>query len=105
MLDFGKPKDLLIQLPGKGRAIEISFNDIKENAITRLESLQGIEKALENKAGTDFSLFTNLNMVDLHQIIELEMGENSILNIKQTDSKMEQYFRYKAMEVPKIEEF
>jgi ABC-2 type transport system ATP-binding protein len=105
MLDFGKPKDLLLQLPGKGRAIEIRFDEVKENAIKRLESLPGIEKVLENKAGTDFSLFTNLNLIDLQKLIEEEMGESSILNIKQTDSKMEQYFRYKAMEVPKVEEF
>jgi len=105
MLDFGKPKDLLLQLPGKGRAIEIRFNEVKENAIKRLESLPGIEKVLENKAGTDFSLFTNLNLIELQKLIEEEMGESSILNIKQTDSKMEQYFRYKAMEVPKVEEF
>ena len=104
MLDFGKPKDLLVQLPGKGRSIEISFNEIKENAIQRLEAIPGIEKVLENRAGTDFSLFTNLNLTELQKNIEVEMGENSILNIKQTDSKMEQYFRYKAMEVPKVEE-
>ena len=54
MLDFGKPKDLLVQLPGKGRSIEISFNEIKENAIQRLEAIPGIEKVLENRAGTDF---------------------------------------------------
>jgi ABC-2 type transport system ATP-binding protein len=104
MLDFGKPKDLLVQLPGKGRSIEISFNKIKENAIQRLEAIPGIEKVLENRAGTDFTLFTNLNLTELQKNIEVEMGENSILNIKQTDSKMEQYFRYKAMEVPKVEE-
>jgi len=105
MLDFGKPKELLAQLPGKGRSIEISFTEIKDNAVNRLEALPGIEKVLENKAGTDFSLFTNLNLIELQKIIENDMGEHSILNIKQSDSKMEQYFRYKAMEVPKVEEF
>jgi ABC-2 type transport system ATP-binding protein len=105
MLDFGKPKDLLVQLPGKGRSIEICFTEVKEDAIRRLELLPGIEKVLENKAGTDFSLFSNLNLIELQKLIEEEMGEGSILNIKQTDSKMEQYFRYKAMEVPKVEEF
>lgn len=104
MIDFGKPKELLAQLPGKGRAIEISFNEIKENAIDRLESIEGIEKVLETKAGTDFSLFTDLNISNLHEKIEGEMGIGSIQNMKQTDSKMEQFFRYKAMEVPKIEE-
>jgi len=105
MLDFGKPKNLLLQLPGKGRSIEISFDDVKEDAIKRLESLSGIEKVLENKAGTDFSVFSNLNLKKLQEIIEEEMGEHSIVKIKQSDSKMEQYFRYKAMEVPTVEEF
>lgn len=104
MLDFGKPKDLLLQLPGKGRSIEISFDKVKEDAIRRLESLLGIEKVLENKAGTDFSVFSNLNLSKLQDIIEEEMGENSILSIKQSDSRMEQYFRFKAMEVPTVEE-
>ena len=105
MLDFGKPKELLLQLPGKGRSIEISFKDVIENAITKLESLSGIEKVLENKAGTDFSIFTNLNLYQLQEIIEEEIGKDSILTIKQSDSRMEQYFRYKAMEVPTVEEF
>ncbi|TFG16913.1 MAG: ATP-binding cassette domain-containing protein [Promethearchaeota archaeon] len=104
MIDFGKPKDLLLQLPGKGRSIELSFKDVKENAISRLESLSGIEKVLENKAGTNFSVFSNLNLNKLQEIIEEEMGKNSIASIKQSDSKMEQYFRYKAMEVPTVEE-
>ena len=105
MIDFGKPNDLLLQLPGKGRSIEISFKEVKENAVNRLESLLGIEKVLENKAGTDFSIFTNLNLKTLQEIIEEEMGEDTIAAIKQSDSRMEQYFRYKAMEVPTVEEF
>lgn len=104
MLDFGKPKDLLLQLPGKGRSIEVSLKEVKENAIARLESIPEIEKVLENKAGTDYSVFSNLNLNKLQQIIEEEMGKDSIASIKQTDSKMEQYFRYKAMEVPTVEE-
>jgi ABC-2 type transport system ATP-binding protein len=105
MIDFGKPSNLLTQLPGKGRSIEITFFDYKKDAIERLESIIGIEKVLENKVGTDFSIFTDLNLNDLSEKIESEMGENSIQKIKQSDSKMEQYFRFKALEVPKIEEF
>jgi len=104
MIDFGKPKELLAQLPGKGRSIDITFKEIKENVIKRLESIAGIEKVLENKAGFDYSLFTDLNINDLHEKIEGEIGIGSIQKVKQIDSKMEQFFRYKAMEVPKIEE-
>ena len=104
MIDFGKPKDLLDQLPGKGRSIEISFTSVIENGIERLENIEGIEKALENTAGTDYSLFTNLNLIDLNKKVENEVGTGLIGSIKQTDAQMEQYFRYKAMEVPKIDE-
>ncbi len=104
MIDFGQPKMLLVNLPGKGRSIEISFADVKEKATARLELIEGIEKVLENKAGTNFSIFTNLNIDRLIEKIEEEMGENSIQEVKQIDTKMEQYFRYKAMEVPKVEE-
>ncbi len=103
MIDYGDPKMLLSNLPGKGRSIEIIFTDIQENMIERLEMIEGIEKVLENKAGTDFSIFTNLNIDDLIEKIEEETGKDSIQEIKQIDSKMEQYFRYKAMEVPKVE--
>jgi ABC-type multidrug transport system ATPase subunit len=104
IIDFGKPKDLLAQLPGKGRTIELCFREIKENAIQRLEAIDGIESVLENKVGTDYSLFTNLNVNDLINKIENEVGNDSIKEIKQIDSKMEQFFRYKLIEVPKIEE-
>jgi len=104
MIDFGEPMSLLANLPGKGRSIEIEFKRMKENVISRLESIEGVEKVLENKVGTDYSIFTNLNLDNLIKDIKKEMGSRSIKGIKQVDSKMEQYFRYKAMEVPKGEE-
>ncbi len=104
MLDFGEPIKLLATLPGKGRSIEITFKKIRKNVISRLESIEGIDKVLENKAGTEYSIFTDLNIDNLINEIEEVIGKDSILDIKQIDSKMEQYFRYKAMEVPKVEE-
>ena len=104
VIDFGKPKDLLAQLPGKGRSIEVCFNEIKEKAIHRLETIEGIDSVLENKVGTDYSIFTNLNVNELTIKIENEVGINTIKDIKQIDSKMEQFFRYKLIEVPEIEE-
>ena len=104
VIDFGKPKDLLAQLPGKGRSIEVCFKELKENLIETLESIDGIESVLENKAGTDYSLFTELNLKELIEKIENEIGKDSIQEIKQIDSKMEQFFRCKLIEVPEIEE-
>ncbi|MGB5912156.1 MAG: prenyltransferase/squalene oxidase repeat-containing protein [Promethearchaeia archaeon] len=104
MIDFGKPKELLDQLPGKGRSVELQFFKPIENAIESLESIEGVEKVLENKVGTNFSIFTNLNVNELFYKIENVIGSDSVQLLKQIDSKMEQFFRYKAMEVPKIEE-
>jgi len=102
MIDFGKPKDLLTQLPGKGRKIELYFNDVKENAIERLESIEGIDKVLETKAGTDFSIFSDIDLNTLTEQIKQEFP-NSIPQMIQSDSQMEDFFRYRAMEVPKLE--
>jgi len=103
MIDYGRPKDLLAQLPGKGRTIDLSFKDVQENAVERLESIEGIDKALENKVGTDFSILTDLNTRTLVDRIEIEFGFDAIESVKQRDSRMEEYFRYRAMEVPVIE--
>jgi ABC-2 type transport system ATP-binding protein len=104
MIDYGKPKNLLSQLPGKGRSIEITFKKVIMDAIEKLEAIEGIDKALENKAGTDFSLFTELNIKNLKEELERTFGGSVVQEIKQTDARMEQFFRYKAMEVPTIEE-
>ena len=105
MIDYGRPKDLLSQLPGKGRTVELYFTKTQENAVVRLESIEGIDNALENKVGTNFSILTDLNTRTLVDRIEIEFGFNVIEGVKQRDSRMEEYFRYKAMEVPKIEPF
>jgi len=103
MIDYGRPKDLLSQLPGKGRTVELNFSKTQENAVERLESVKGIDEALENKVGTDFSILSDLNTRTLVDRIEIEFGFDAIESVKQRDSRMEEYFRYKAMEVPVIE--
>ncbi len=102
MIDFGKPMDLLSNLPGRGRKIELFFNNVNENAIERLESIEGLEKALETKVGIEFSLLSDLDLKTLSEKITIEFP-NAIHGLKQSDSQMEDLFRYKAMEVPKIE--
>ncbi|MHA1659664.1 MAG: prenyltransferase/squalene oxidase repeat-containing protein [Promethearchaeota archaeon] len=102
MIDFGRPRDLLVHLPGNGRTVEIYFSEIKENAVERIESIEGIEKVLENKVGTDYLIFSDLNLNVIHEKIEKKMGFNSIQRIKQSDTKMEEYFRFKAMELPEV---
>lgn len=104
MIDFGSPRDLLSYLPGDGRSIDLSFIKPQPNALHRLEEMNGIEKALENRAGTDFTLLSDLNLTQIKKRIKDEFGEDNIKTFQQTDSKMESLFRYKAMEVPKIDE-
>lgn len=99
MIDFGTPQQLLTQMPGSGRTIELYFYDSQENAIKRLENIQGIEKALENKVGTDYAILTDLNLNEVREKLIGEFGENSILGLKQADSQMEEYFRYRALEI------
>jgi ABC-2 type transport system ATP-binding protein len=103
MIDFGNPEELIRQLPGKGRSVEIAFKNVQQNVIKSLENIDEIENVLENKAGTDYSLFTNLNLNDLKIKVEEEFGIGSVSELKQIDSKMEQFFRYKLIEVPEIE--
>jgi ABC-2 type transport system ATP-binding protein len=103
MVEFGTPRDLLSYLPGEGRSIEITFIKPQPDALRRLEQMNGIEKALENRAGTDFTLLSDLNLTQIKKRIKDEFGEDNIKTFQQTDSKMESLFRYKAMEVPKLE--
>lgn len=102
MIDYGRPSDLLTQLPGRGRKIELYFNDIKEKPIKRLKSIDGIEMVLERKAGTDFLLFTDLDLNTLFEKIKQEFPK-SIPQMIQSDCQMEDLFRILALKVPEIE--
>ncbi len=102
MIDYGRPRDLLTQLPGRGRKIELYFNEIKEEAIKRLESIDGVETVLERKAGTDFLLFTDLDLNSLFEKIKQEFPK-SIPQMIQSDCQMEDLFRILALKVPVIE--
>lgn len=105
MIDFGNPRELLNALPGRGRTIQIEFKDIQTEAVKKLEKIDGIDKALEIKLGTDYSIYSDLSLSEIKERIGTNeaFGQNSIVNIYQQDSKMEELFRYRAMEVPKIE--
>jgi ABC-2 type transport system ATP-binding protein len=102
MIDFGSPRDLLAQLPGKGRKIELYFSQIQENVIKKLESIDGIEIALERREGTDYLLFTDLDLDSLFTKINQKFSQ-SIPQMLQSDAQMEDYFRIKAIKVPEIE--
>jgi ABC-2 type transport system ATP-binding protein len=102
MIAFGRSRDLLAQLPGGGRKVELYFNDVQEKAVELLESIKGIEHALENKVGTDYVLFTDLELEILRDKIKQKFPR-SIPQLLISDSKMEEFFRIKAIKVPEIE--
>ncbi len=99
LIDYGSPKELLEQLPGKGRTITIVFKEVQENVIMKLEKMEGISKVLEDKAGTDYSIYSDLPINEVEEIIKREFGEDSIEKILQTESRMEEYFRYRTIEI------
>jgi len=103
LIDFGRPRDLLNSLPGHGRTILLEFRRIEKDANKRLESIPDVDKALELRVNSLYSIYTDLNLSELKNRIEKEFGTDSILSIMQQDAKMEDLFRYKAMEVPTIE--
>ncbi|MHA1338372.1 MAG: prenyltransferase/squalene oxidase repeat-containing protein [Promethearchaeota archaeon] len=103
LIDFGKPRDLLNMLPGHGRTIQLEFKKVQEDANQRLENIPDVDKALELRVGSLYSIYTDLSLSELKERIEKEFGKESILNLLQQDAKMEDLFRYRAMEVPTIE--
>ena len=103
LIDYGHPKALLDQMPGKGRAIHLNFHEIQQEGVEKLEQIEGVEKALEIEVGQHFALYSNDNLLFLEAKISNVFGGGSIESLVQTDAKMEEYFRYRAMEVPDID--
>ncbi|MHA1684054.1 MAG: prenyltransferase/squalene oxidase repeat-containing protein [Promethearchaeota archaeon] len=99
LIDFGDPIELLNLLPGKGRSIDLRFTTRQDSAIDRLSALRGVDKVLEKKDGEYFTIFTERSIVDIGGLIESEFGTGNILSMTQEDVEMEDYFRYRALEV------
>ncbi len=99
LIDYGDPKDLLDQLPGKGRTIQLTFKQIQQNALEKLNNIEGIAKALEDKAGTDYSIFTDLTLNQVEEKIKPIFSEGVLKKITQSESRMEEYFRYRTIEI------
>jgi ABC-type multidrug transport system ATPase subunit len=99
LIDFGKPTDLLALLPGGGRAIEIKFAEQVENALTKFGKITAIDKVLEKNLGKEFVLFTELNTFQLKMEISKEIPEIETAEITQVDARMEDFFRYRFLEV------
>lgn len=101
LIDYGEPKDLLDLLPGKGRTIQVTFKRVQENAISKIESIEGVSRVLEDKAGTDYSIYTNLTLNQIKEKIKDLFGKDLLEKINQSESRMEEYFRYRTIEIEK----
>ncbi len=99
MIDFGRPRDLLSQLPGNGRTIELVFLNVQEDVIQRLEANNYVSRVLENKAGTDYRVFTDMDLQTIIDVVRKEFGSNSIKSIKQVEAKMEEFFRIQSLKI------
>ena len=99
MIDFGNPNELLKLLPGNGRALDLYFTDKIDNAAERISKINFIDNILEKKDGEIFTLFTDESIDIVRRILNEEFGVSKIKAITQEDVEMEDYFRYRALEV------
>ena len=103
MIAFGEKNDLIKEMSGNGRTIHLTFNNYQYDVIIKTEKIEGIEKVFEKISGIQYLIFSDLTLDIIKDRIEPHFGFGSIKEIVQKDSTMEEYFRYKAIEVPKIE--
>ncbi len=99
MIDFGNPRQLLCLLPGHGRAIDLLLNNKVATSMEILKKQPWISNVLEKKDGEYFTIFTDEGIVDVRRKIEKLFKTSDIKAITQEDVEMEDYFRYKALEV------
>ena len=99
MIDYGTPNDLLALLPGAGRAIEMKFRTEINGAAHTLMTIPDVDKVLERNLGQEFVIFSNLTIAELQNRVEQTIPEATIDYIGQTDARMEDFFRYRFLEV------
>lgn len=102
LIDFGHPRELLANLPGKGRAIDIILDDTDEKTnvdlLPILKKISQIEFLLEEKKGSRYRLFTNLPVATIKDLLAQVLGTQSF-TVKQSESTLIDYFRIKSLEV------
>ncbi|MHA1267070.1 MAG: prenyltransferase/squalene oxidase repeat-containing protein [Candidatus Helarchaeota archaeon] len=100
MIDFGHPRDLIKNLPGAGRTIEISLDPkIGKITIDLLPLLKKISKfVLEEKRGIQYRIFSDLPMTTLKQTLIKALGTD-LIHVKQSEATLVDYFRIKSLEV------
>jgi ABC-type multidrug transport system ATPase subunit/prenyltransferase beta subunit len=102
LIDFGHPRELIQNLPGRGRAVDIILSDqiqrVHVDLLPILEKVPQIEFILEEKKGSRYRAFTNLPVQTLKDILTQALG-TSLIELKQSDATLVDYFRIKSLEV------
>jgi ABC-type multidrug transport system ATPase subunit len=107
LVDYGTPEELLSQLPGQGRALQLH---LKKPYPQSREFLQNITKQriegehviiLEMKSNHHFLIFSNLPISTIRSKLESKQSplNGRIQRITQVDAQMEHFFRFRMLEV------
>ncbi len=99
MVDYGPPERLIATVPGRGRAIDLTLKQFDDGAFKKLKEIKQFEMVLEKRAGLKYLVFTDLDLNEAYTHLKATLGDENLEGISQTDTKMEDYFRYRMLEV------
>jgi ABC-2 type transport system ATP-binding protein len=99
MIDYGPPRELLTNLPGSGRAIEIILISERTNLLEYLKSIPQFEFILEDRRNERYKIFTDLSTEEIKSILSSKFNNGEIINISQIEATMSDYFRLKSLEI------
>ncbi|MHA1789471.1 MAG: prenyltransferase/squalene oxidase repeat-containing protein [Candidatus Helarchaeota archaeon] len=99
MIDFGTPQELISNLPGSGRAIEVLIQSDKNNLIEILRNIPEFDFVLEERKNELFKIFTNLTRSEILEILTKNFEAYEIKDIQQIEAGMSDYFRLKSLEI------
>ncbi|MFW9991781.1 MAG: ATP-binding cassette domain-containing protein [Candidatus Odinarchaeota archaeon] len=112
LVDYGTPEELLTQLPGQGRALQLHLKvPVPESRVflqLLTEKQQAKEEAfvvLEIKSNHHFLIFSNLSVSEIDSLLANEESplKGKIQKISQVDAQMEHFFRFRMLEVGNFE--
>ncbi|NVM28830.1 MAG: ATP-binding cassette domain-containing protein [Candidatus Helarchaeota archaeon] len=102
LIDFGHPQELINNLPGTGRAIDIilkeTIEQITVDLLPLLEKVPEIEFVLEEKRGQRYRIFSHLPLKTLRAYLVQALG-TELIELKQSEATLVDYFRIKSLEV------
>ena len=99
LIDFGPPPELINNLPGSGRAVDLILQiPTPGDPLPLLKQIPEIEFVLEEKRHAHYRMFTNLPVATIQSLAIEALGTES-LTAKQSEATMVDYFRIKSLEV------